>query len=114
MSGILTLIIVLSILVLLPIIVGNVFVFILRLWTKNQKFLRATKYVAFGVIFLLEFFLLAKVYIKRGVRARVKTPFYMDLSIEKSARLEQLDKLKAEGKINDEFYQKAVKYLESE
>lgn len=114
MESIFYLIIALLILVLIPFLLGNLLTFFLKFITKNEKFLRSTKYVIFGFIFLLELLLVVQVYIKRGVRARIKQPFYMDQSIEKSERLKRLNELKTEGKIKDDLYEKVVKYLESE
>jgi uncharacterized membrane protein len=125
MNEIMVLIICLSVFILLPLVLSHVFVFILQLFIKNEKFLRITKYVTFGVIFVLELLLVFQTYVRRSVRGRLRTeplhdmvgysPGNMDsMRLNTEQRMDQLNQLKDKEIIDDNIYNKAKSNLEGE
>ena len=95
------------ILLSLPLLIGNTFAFILKFFIKNEKFLRILKYFVFATVFVLEF-LMIQTYMRRAIRARIRTVDDSEV-YRVPQRIEQLNKLKDEGRIGDAVYNEALK-----
>ncbi len=71
--------------------------------------------IIFGVILVVFALLSIQVYMKRGVRARIKQPVddIGDQYFVGEQQLEQLNRLKNDNKLDEETYNKAKENIES-
>jgi len=99
--------------ILIAIILANILIYFLRFFTKREKFLRVTKYVAFVVIFLLESGCFSLSYIRRASRSRLRDSSDF-MPVMSDQRIEQLNRIKEKDKIDKAIYNEALKNIESE
>jgi len=102
----------LAILIAVAFILGKALTLIFRIFTKNEKRLRLIQRIIFYVILLLELGFVITTYMKRGMRARIKSVTKQLDVDDKAKRIGELNKLKGEGKITQEIYDNALNSME--